>query len=187
VADRKLPAFPAVTPRRAAAAGGGAAITAAMVAAVASWTAPQTAPFEGFVPCAYVDKIGRGTPLTVGFGHTGPDVKPGMCVTKAQALELLERDEAKAARAVASCSPQYVVDRKPLWGAATDFALNTGYYCRGPKGTPTTMAALFAAGRPREACEFYNRYVYSAGKVRGGLVRRRAYFSGVCADGLKGL
>lgn len=164
--------------RRAAAAGGGAVVTAAMVAAIAAYTAPKTAPFEGFVACAYVDRIGRGHPLTIGYGHTGPDVRPGMCISKAQGEKLLEQDEARASRLVASCSPQYVVRTQPFWGAATDFALNTGYYCQ------TSMARDFAANRPREACEFFRRYVYAAGRQQNGLVRRRVFFRGDCLKGL---
>lgn len=162
----------------------GTAVTAAMVAAVAHFTAPKTAQFEGFVSCPYVDRIGRGHPWTEGYGHTGPDVRPGVCITHARAIELLEQDEAIAARKAAACSPAYVVNNKYLWGSATDFALNTGYYCRGPSGRPTTMAVLFAQGRPREACAFYARYVYSAGKVMNGLVRRRRFFSTDCMKGV---
>lgn len=163
---------------------GAASITTAMVLAVAHYAAPKTAQFEGFVSCPYVDKVGRGHPLTVGYGHTGPDVKSGRCISQAEAVALLEQDEQKAARKVASCSPQYVVDSKSLWGAGTDFALNTGYYCRGPGGKPTTMARLFSAGRPAEACRFFNQYVYAAGTRLRGLIKRRAYFSGDCAKGI---
>ena len=54
---------------------------------------------EGFRPVAYQDIAGI---WTIGYGHTGPDVYPGMTVTHEQALALLIQDTAKAARAVNS-------------------------------------------------------------------------------------
>lgn len=155
-------------------AGGAAIATVAMVAAVATFTAPKTAQFEGYAACPYVDKIGRGHPWTGGFGHTGPDVHPGECHDRAYWLGKLREDETKAARIVASCSPAYVVRNRNYWGAATDFTLNVGHYC------DTSMARLFADNRPAQACDFFNRYVYSAGQVQRGLVRRRLFFSGDC-------
>jgi lysozyme len=38
---------------------------------------------------AYVDTVGV---LTIGVGHTGPDVKPGMTITREQSQALLKKD-----------------------------------------------------------------------------------------------
>lgn len=56
---------------------------------IASW--------EGLELKAYVDPVGV---LTIGVGHTGIDVKPGMTITRERAFELLQADAAKAAKAV---------------------------------------------------------------------------------------
>ena len=45
--------------------------------------------FEGLSTKAYICPAGV---LTVGYGHTGRDVKPGMVITAAQAENLLRRD-----------------------------------------------------------------------------------------------
>ena len=56
--------------------------------------------WEGVVLYAYDDATGKavepgdkvhGT-LTIGVGHVGPDVKPGLTITRAQADVLLQRD-----------------------------------------------------------------------------------------------
>lgn len=58
-----------------------------------------TAAFEGFRAKAY-----RATKdekyLTIGYGHYGADVKDGQTITEAEALELLNKDMAKAVAAV---------------------------------------------------------------------------------------
>ncbi len=43
--------------------------------------------FEGLRLTAYQDSVGV---WTIGYGHTGPDVHPGMTITEEQADELLE-------------------------------------------------------------------------------------------------
>lgn len=47
---------------------------------------------EGCKLRAYKDQVGV---WTIGVGHTGTDVKPGMSITNAQAMELLRADVAK--------------------------------------------------------------------------------------------
>ncbi|EIH9453491.1 glycoside hydrolase family protein, partial [Escherichia coli] len=45
--------------------------------------------WEGKENSTYIDPT--GTP-TICYGHTGPDVKPGMTLTDEECLELLEKD-----------------------------------------------------------------------------------------------
>jgi lysozyme len=45
--------------------------------------------FEGLELHSYVDAVGI---LTIGYGHTGPDVHAGMTITEAQATDLLNKD-----------------------------------------------------------------------------------------------
>ncbi len=53
--------------------------------------------FEGLKLTAYRDSGGI---LTIGYGHTGPDVQEGMTITEAQARALLEKDQAHLFRMV---------------------------------------------------------------------------------------
>jgi hypothetical protein len=48
--------------------------------------------FEGIRLTAYRDIVGV---LTIGYGHTGPDVTPGLTITQPRAVALLQQDLAK--------------------------------------------------------------------------------------------
>lgn len=49
----------------------------------------EQGPNGGFAPMPYLCPAGK---LTIGWGHTGPDVKPGMIISAHDAEELLDRD-----------------------------------------------------------------------------------------------
>lgn len=51
---------------------------------------------EGLRLQAYPDPISRGEPWTIGYGHTGPEVVPGLVWTEAQAEAALAADLARA-------------------------------------------------------------------------------------------
>lgn len=53
--------------------------------------------FEGCRLTTYVDAVGV---LTIGYGHTGPDVKSGESIPQSKADELLAKDAARFVRAV---------------------------------------------------------------------------------------
>lgn len=79
---------------------------------------------EGSESCrltAYPDPVGI---WTIGYGHTGPDVHPGLVITREQAESLLEMDLAHAELAVNT----YV--KVPLtqhqFDALVDFTFNVG-------------------------------------------------------------
>jgi lysozyme len=54
--------------------------------------------WEGVCLTAYLCPAGV---LTIGYGHTGPDVKPGMRITRERAVALFDGDVARVASAVA--------------------------------------------------------------------------------------
>jgi lysozyme len=47
---------------------------------------------EGLRLCAYPDPLSGGAPWTIGYGHTGPEVKKGLVWTQRQAEAMLEAD-----------------------------------------------------------------------------------------------
>jgi GH24 family phage-related lysozyme (muramidase) len=67
------------------------------------WTLLKT--WEGCRLSAYPDPASGGTPWTIGYGHTGPDVVPGLTITQQQADALLQKDVADAASAVEQLLP----------------------------------------------------------------------------------
>ena len=123
--------------------------------------------FEGLYLTAYRCPAGV---LTIGWGHTGSDVKAGMTITKARAEELLKNDLQK----FANCVLSYV--KKPLNpnqnGALTSFAFNLG--C-GALQSSTLLRRLNAGEDPNTvAAQEFPKWVKAGGKTLPGLVRRRA-------------
>ena len=47
---------------------------------------------EGFRSHAYPDPATKGKPWTIGYGHTGKDVYPGLVITKEQGLQIFIKD-----------------------------------------------------------------------------------------------
>ncbi|QCH15543.1 lysozyme [Synechococcus sp. CB0101] len=62
------------------------------------WTLLKT--WEGCRLSAYPDPASGGAPWTIGFGHTGAEVVPGLTITQEQAEAWLNKDVAEAAGAV---------------------------------------------------------------------------------------
>lgn len=82
-----------------------------------------TAAFEGFRGTAY-----RATPnekyLTIGWGHTGPDVYEGQKITEGQGLLLLNRDMQWAVKAVDEVAHPSLTQAQ--FDAVVDLVFNAG-------------------------------------------------------------
>lgn len=77
--------------------------------------------FEGLRLKAYYCSAGK---LTIGYGHTGPDVKVGMVITKAKADELFRKDIAQFEKDVNSLVQ--VPISQSQFDALVSFAFNVG-------------------------------------------------------------
>lgn len=108
-----------------------------------------------------------GGVLTIGYGHTGPDVKAGMKITLERAEDLLEADLRAAATVVLAKV------RVPLSGpqaaALTDFVFNVG----ATQFAGSTLLRLLNAGDYASVPLQLMRWVYDNGKVVAGLRNRR--------------
>ena len=131
--------------------------------------------WEGFRPKAYRCPAGV---LTIGYGHTGADVKPGMVVTAAEAAALLCSDlrhfEQEVSRLTAS-----VTLSQHQFDALVSFAFNCGL--GNLKSSTLLRKVQVNPADPSIATEF-KRWNRGGGKVLPGLVRRRSeeaawYFS----------
>lgn len=128
--------------------------------------------FEGCRLTAYDDfqpnvKITRGSriigTLTIGYGHTGSDVYPGLVITQAQAEMLLKIDIKKFENKVAKYDPIYNFSQNEA-DALISFAYNVG-----------SIDKLTDNGK-RTKSEIYSKiiaYNKSGGKVLEDLTRRR--------------
>lgn len=120
--------------------------------------------FEGLKLKAYQDVVGV---WTVGYGSTGPHVKPGMVITAKQAEDLLRDD---VARFEVCIGKQVSVPlSQSQFDALVSFAFNLG--C-GNLASSTLLKKLNAKDYSGAASEFvkWNR---AGGKVLAGLTRRR--------------
>jgi lysozyme len=130
-----------------------------------AWAARFIAPWEGLRTTAYLDS--GGIP-TIGYGHTGPDVRLGMTISKARALALLTSDLREAARAVARNVKVPLSARERI--AAISFTFNVG---EGGLQSSTFLRELNAGNR-RAAADALLLWVKDAdGNTLLGLQRRR--------------
>lgn len=121
------------------------------------------AQFEGLRLKAYRCPAGV---LTIGYGHTGPDVTEGLEITEKRAKVLLCEDLAKHAQALSRYvnipinANQYV--------ALLSLAFNVGVHAV----ASSTLLRLINTGRNQEAADQFLRWNKSGGKVLDGLTGR---------------
>lgn len=119
---------------------------------------------EGCQLTAYADS---GGVMTIGYGHTGPEVHTGLTWTQAQADAALERDAQKAGDAVSRMARNCTQGQ---FDALTDFVFNLGDGAL----AGSTLLKLHNAGEYPEAAAQFGLWVHCKGKVLPGLVKRRA-------------
>lgn len=124
-----------------------------------------TRSFEGLRLKAYQDCAGV---WTIGYGHTGPEVHRGQCISELEADALLRSDLASAVacvrRAVRVALAQHQFD------ALVDFCFNIG------RGNFLGSSLLRYVNQEEfdSAVVQFGLWVHAGGKVVPGLVRRRA-------------
>ena len=81
---------------------------------------------EGLRLTAYPDPLTGGAPWTIGYGHTGAEVRRGLAWTKAQAEAALAADVAKAEAALAKAIPWFSALDPVRRDVLADMAFNLG-------------------------------------------------------------
>lgn len=124
--------------------------------------------FEGCVLKAYPDPGSGGDPWTIGYGHTGAEVKRGVTWTQAQADAALGADLAHFDAGVTA-----LIGTAPTtqgqFNALVDFAFNVGL----GNLKSSTLLKLHNAGDHAGAAGQFARWNKASGKVLNGLVKRR--------------
>jgi lysozyme len=120
--------------------------------------------YEGLRLSSYQD--GRGI-WTIGYGHTGPDVKPGMTITEQEANELLIQDAQTAEEAVDRLVK--VGLSQGMFDALCDFVFNIGETAF----AHSTLLAKLNAGDYMSAPSQIREWCHVDGKVSQGLLARR--------------
>jgi lysozyme len=123
------------------------------------------ASFEGLRLTAYQDIVGV---WTIGYGHTGPDVKPGLAITRQQADQLLVNDLARFERGVNALVTVRLNQNQ--FDALVSFSYNLGLSSL----QGSTLLRLLNAGNFQAAADQFPRWNRAGGKEVAGLTRRRA-------------
>ena len=117
--------------------------------------------------------------LTIGYGHTGPDVVPGLLITAVRAEELFKADVARFERGVQDSLTK--VATQAQFDAMVSLAYNIGIgqveilNVQKPRGfRGSTVLKEFNAGNVAAAAVAFIRWNKYQGKVNEGLVNRRA-------------
>ena len=116
--------------------------------------------YEGCRLTSYICPAGV---LTIGYGHTGKDVKPNQTITKEKAINLLKKDLARFERHVQSYNYIYEwTDNE--FSALVSFAFNIGNIDQLTAYGTRTRSQIRSA---------MVKYVKANGKTLQGLVKRR--------------
>ena len=116
--------------------------------------------YEGCRLTSYICPAGV---LTIGYGHTGKDVKPNQTITKKKAISLLKKDLARFERHVQSYNYIYEwTDNE--FSALVSFAFNIGNIDQLTAYGTRTRSQIRTA---------MLKYVKANGKTLSGLVKRR--------------
>lgn len=127
------------------------------------------ASFEGRRPHAYPDPATGGDPWTIGVGHTGPEVHPGLVWTDAQIDAALDADLKRFDDGVTALIGSAPTTQNQF-DALVSFAFNLGL---GNLGKSTLMSRHRVRDYAGAAVEF-SKWTRANGKIMPGLVKRRA-------------
>lgn len=123
------------------------------------------AKFEGLRLDSYQDQKGV---WTIGYGHTGPDVTPGLSITQELAEHLLSKD-LQVAELVVNHTVKVLLDQNEF-DALVSFVFNLG----GRSLANSTLLTLLNKGDKAGAAAQFKRWNHVGGVENLGLTKRRA-------------
>lgn len=136
--------------------------------------------FEGMETKAYPDPGTGGVPWTIGYGHTGNDVRPGTVWNQAQVEAVLKTDLVRFESLVSNALTTVVNQNQ--FDALVSFCFNVGPGKKGVKdgllvlknGNPSSLLRLTNAREFDAAARQFKYWDNAAGRKMRGLTRRRA-------------
>jgi len=137
--------------------------------------------YESLSLHAYPDPATGGAPWTIGYGHCGPEVVPGMIWTEDQA-DLVLRQDVNAFEKIVNTFASTGNMTQGQFDALVSFCFNVGPGKKGVKdglvqlknGYPSSLLMLTNKGKFTQAAAQFGLWTKGNGKVMLGLVRRRA-------------
>jgi lysozyme len=127
----------------------------------------QIMAFEGVRLTAYPDPATGGAPWTVGAGHTGPDVHPGMTITQDECMELLRGDIAHAEKVINDAVKVNISQNE--FDALCSFVFNVG----AGNFLSSTLLKLLNNGDYHGAANQFRWWDRAGGHEMPGLLKRR--------------
>jgi len=121
--------------------------------------------FEGLRLTSYYCTAGK---CTIGYGHTGRDVKPGMTITEEKAEELLRLDLRDAEAAVSR------MVKAKISNDMFDSLVSLVFNCGEANIAKSTLIRKLNAQDFLGAWSEFSKWVHAGGKISPGLIRRRA-------------
>lgn len=121
--------------------------------------------FEGLRTKAYYCPGGK---LTIGYGHTGPDVRPGDVISTYWAEHLLKADLYDTEKAVDGLGHW----NQPQFDALVSFAFNLGV---GKLRSSELLKTIQNGGSMRQIKAEFRKWIYAGGRPQAGLVKRREW------------
>lgn len=125
--------------------------------------------YESCSLVAYPDPATGGAPWTIGWGDTGPDVKPGMRITQAEADARFANRLAREFEPGVLSATKGVQLKQWEFDALVCFAYNVGL----ANLRSSTLLKMLKAGDKSGASAQFTRWDKAAGKRMLGLLRRR--------------
>ena len=120
--------------------------------------------FEGLRTGAYLDAAGI---WTIGYGHTGAEVRSGSRIDAAQADALLRGDLAQAEETI------HALVTRPLAQASFDALASFVFNVGAAAFAGSTLLRKLNGGDIEGAAAEFERWRYAGGRVLPGLLRRR--------------
>lgn len=131
---------------------------------------------KSFESCRLTAYRDGGGVFTVGFGHTGPEVRPGFTITQGQADTLFEDDVERFETGVESLVTVGLTQGQ--FDALVSFAFNVGLDqdedTKAEGLGDSTLLKLLNEGFYSNAADEFLKWDYDNGKKVAGLTRRRA-------------
>ena len=129
---------------------------------------------EGFHRTAYPDPGTGGAPWTICFGHTGPEVYPGLTVSEEQCWVWFYEDVKVAEDAVRRRVTQPM--KQGEYDSHVSFVYNVGE----DQYRNSTLLRLFNHGNRAASCNQFPRWIYANKQVLNGLRTRRYREQSMC-------
>lgn len=124
--------------------------------------------FEGLRLHAYVDPATGGEPITIGYGHTGKEVKLGQHISLERANLLLVEDVKKFEKGINNLIKVEITLNQFSSMVSLAYNIGIGNFSR------STLLTLLNRRDYKGASAEFLKWNKAAGKVMAGLSRRRA-------------